>query len=543
MGLQLTSVERARDAVSREDWPGAYALLSDVDQDDLAPEDLDGLADAAWWLCRIDDSIAARHKAYRKYAAAHANQQAGAAAWMLYYEHHLAGRSAVAAGWLRRAHRHLEHEPECVEHALLTLAECEMAQIRGDLDAAMIHARDMTDIARRCDSADLVAMGLSAQGGVLLSRGRMPEGIALLDEAMCAVVADELSAMFTGWIYCQVLIRCMDIADLRRAAEWTDAAMSWCEALPTATPYHGVCRVHQAEVLSMRGAWGQAEAEARRTFDEALSTYPGVAAEARYLTGEIRRRLGDESGAEDAFGRAHELGRDPQPGLALLRLAQGRAGDAAAALRLALADDGWGRLGRARLCAAQVEIAVATGDLDGARTACDELDAIAQEYGTDLMRAMSATARGALRVTEQRADQALPVLRSARTLWLDLGVPYEAARVRVLVAAASRAAGDADGARLEAQAAQTAFRRLGCTADARRAADLLEGAARPRTGVTPREVDVLRLVAAGKTNRSIARELAISEHTVARHLNNIFAKLGVSSRAAATAFALTHDLV
>ena len=543
MGVQLTPVEQARDAASREAWSDAYALLSSLDEGDLTPDDFDALADAAWWLCRIADSLAARHKAYAGHAGVGAERQAGAAAWMLYYEHHLAGRSAVAAGWLRRAHRHLGIVPECAEHALLAFAECELAQVRGDLNAAMEHARHMVDIARRCDSPDLIAMGLQCQGGILVARGEMAEGLGLLDEAMCAVTAGELSAMFTGWIYCQVLVRCMDIADLRRAAEWTDAAMAWCASLPAATPYHGLCRVHQAEVMSLRGAWSQAEAEARRTCEETLSSYPGVAAEAFYLTGEIRRRIGDELGAEDAFGRAHELGRDPHPGLALLRLAQGRADDAAAALRAALADDGWSRLGRARLRSAQAEVAVACGALGVATAASDALDVLARDSGTDLMRALADTARGALLLAENDTDGALRVLRRARNRWVDLGVPYEAARVRVLLAAASSGAGDVDGARMELQAARSVFARLGSAADVRRTAELLAGSAHPSAGVTPREVEVLRLVAAGKTNRSIATELSISEHTVARHLNNIFAKLGVSSRAAATAFAFTHDLV
>lgn len=538
-----TTVERARDAASREAWPEAYALLHDLDERDLAPEDWDALADACWWLCRLADSVAARQKAYAGYAAGNADREAGAAAWSLYLEYHLTGRVAVAGGWLRRAHRHLDSEPECREHALLALAECDLAQLRGDLDAAMAHASRMTEIARRCGSADLVAMGLQAQGGVLLRRGKISEGLAVLDEAMCAVVAGELSALYTGWVYCQALAYCMDIADVRRAAEWVEAALAWCASLPTVTPYHGMCRVHQVEVLGLRGAWAQAEADARRTYEELSGSYPEVAAEAFYVAGEIRRRMGDVTAAEQAFGRAHELGREPQPGLALLRLAQGKPEAAAAALRITLADQGGGRWWRARLLAAQVEVALAMGDLDGARAAAGELDSLAQESGTDLMHATAAMARGAVWLAENDADRALWQLRRARALWLELGLPYETARTRMLLAAACRAAGDGDGARMELRAAVAVFSRLGSAPDARRAAGLLGGRARVPSGLTPREAEVLRLVAAGMTNRSIAAELVISEHTVARHLNNIFAKLGVSSRAAATAFAFTHDLV
>ncbi len=543
MGQQATDLGRARDAVGREAWEEAYALLHGSDEADLTAEDLDAFADAAWWLCRVEESIAARQKAYARYVAAGAHRSAGLAAWMLFFDHHLAGMAAVAAGWLRRSQRHLREEPECAEHGLLAYAEVDTAQQRGDLDAALAHAREMTDIGQRCHSPDMVAMGLQAQGRMLLAAGEVAEGFALLDEAMLAVVAGELSSLFTGWIFCLALGVVMEAADLRRAAEWTEAAMGWCESLPNGTPFHGLCRVHRVEVMNLRGAWAKAETEARRACDELLINDPRIAAEAFYAVGEIRQRMGDHATAEEAFRRAHELGRDPQPGLALLRLAQGRAQASAAALRTSLASGEWSHLGRSRLLAAQVEAALATGDIDSATAASAELESIARRSGAPLLHATAAMACGALELARQDGTAARPHLRRAHAMWLELSLPYEAARTRMLVAVASRDAGDHESARLELQAAQAVFERLGADTDARKAADLLgEGLSLPR-GLTEREAEVLRLVAAGKTNRDIAVELVISQHTVARHLNNIFAKLGVSSRAAATAFAFTNELV
>ncbi|MQA81778.1 MAG: LuxR family transcriptional regulator [Streptosporangiales bacterium] len=542
VGQHVAAVERAREAVGRAAWVEAYRLLGELDQSDLAPDDLDAFADVAWWLCRIDESIAVRQRAYAAHVASADNRRAGHSAWMLFYEHHVAGRSAVASGWLQRAQRHLSDEPECEEHGYLAYAESDLAHQRGDLDLALAAAGTMIEIGQRCHSADLVALGLQAQGGVLLSRDRTAEGLALLDEAMCAVLAGELSALVTGWVYCLALGMCMDAADLRRASEWTEAAMSWCESLPAGTPYHGLCRVHRVEVLNLRGAWAQAALEADRACDELLLYNPRVAAEAFYVAGEIRQRRGDLPAAERAYLRAHELGRDPQPGLALLYLAQGKAEASAAALRFALAGKGHSRRDRTRLLAAQVEVELAVDRVDCARTAADELESIAQESGTALLQATAITARGAVALAEHDPDRVLQQLQRARALWMELGLPYEAAQARMMMAAAGREAGDHEGAQLELKAAYAAFERLGSVHNVRRVAALLGEGSHAPAELTQREVQVLRLVAVGKTNRDIATELVISHHTVARHLNNIFGKLGVSSRAAATAYAFTHGL-
>ena len=530
----------------RGDWALAYALLCGlVDTPDADPADLDTLADAAWWLCRVEESIAHRQRAYAGHVAARAHRRAAYSAWMVFFEHHLAGHGSVAAGWLARARRHLAGQPESVEHAYLELAEAFLAQERGDPDAVLRRAGTMAEIAYRQGSADFAAMALEIRGAALLARGEREAGFALIDEAMCPVLAGELSSLFTGWIYCLALPAAIGAVDLRRAAEWTDGAMAWCAALPAGTPFHGLCRVHRVEVLHLRGAWSAAAEEASCACEELLAYDPRIAAEAFYLAGEIAVGRGSTEAAETAFRRAHELGRDPQPGLALLRLRQGRIPAAAAALRTALSGAASGTLGRARLRAAQVDVALAAGERVTAQEAADELTAIAQgaDPGATLLPALAATARGAVRLAEGEPLDALPLLHIARDCWLDLGLPYHLAEVRMLIAAACRAAGDGDGARLEIEAARAAFLRLGAEPDARRATALLAtGPTRPG-GLTNREIEVLRLVAAGRTNREIASDLAVSDHTVARHLNNIFAKLGVSSRAAATAFAVTHELI
>ncbi|WP_309226514.1 LuxR C-terminal-related transcriptional regulator [Streptomyces lunaelactis] len=557
MAEQITGREqakvRARDAVAREAWADAYAALRDLEPDRMTPDDFAALADAAWWTGRVEESITARTKAYSGYGAADAARQAGFCAWMLFYEYQLAGRTAAAAGWLRRAREHLSSEPECVEHCYLAWVEAEEAQQRGAFDEAMSCARRMAGIARRCGSPDLLAMSSQAQASVLLAQGRIAGGLALLDDAMCSAMAGELSSFFTGWIYCLGLQQSMASADLQRAVEWTDAAMTWCASMPEENNFRGLCRVHRVEVLELCGDWTRAAAEAALTCGELLPYEERTAAEAFYLTGGIQRRRGELAAAEASYDRAHELGRDPQPGLALLRLAQGKADACAAALRLALAGrdggDGPDRLGRCRLLAAQVEVSLALGRLDQARTAAHELESAAREWQqrreseSTVLHAIAAAAGGAVAFADRDLERALPLLRRALSLWLELGVPYEAAQVRMTLAAADRVAGDDEGARLELQAAQAVFERLGAVPDARRAAALLSAVHHRLPGdLTEREVQVLRLVAAGRTNRSIAAELVISEHTVARHLNNIFAKLDVSSRAAATAYAYTHGL-
>jgi DNA-binding NarL/FixJ family response regulator len=540
MTESIADVERARDAVERGAWVEAYELLSAIDPARLGPADLQGLADAAWWLARTEESIAARQKAYAGFADAGEDRPAALAAVRLGIEHFLREEPSVGAGWLMRARRHLADQPGCVEHGFVALVEATMARFRGDLDEAAVAAARATEIGRGFAHPDLTAMGIHTQGLILIARGEVRGGLELLDEAMIAVVAGELSPYFTGAIYCNVLEACLELADVGRANEWSEASRVWCESLPPEAPFPALCRINRAEVADLRGEWSEAQSEATKVAEDAF--VPSVAARAFYETGEIRRRVGDLAGAEDAFARAAELGFEPQPGMALLRLAQGKAQAASTALRLALAGSFGNRLRRARLLAAQVDVAISSSDLDTASAACEELETIARDYGTSALEAMAATARGTLLLADGDVAASLERLRAACAIWRDLRLPYESALARLRYGTALLAAGDEEDAGLELRAARSTFERLGAPDDAARVTSVLgERVALPRR-MTGREVEVLRLVAAGKTNREIAAALVISEHTVARHVQNIFAKLEVSSRSAATAFAFEHGL-
>ncbi|MFB6840712.1 LuxR C-terminal-related transcriptional regulator [Streptomyces sp. NPDC056361] len=568
------AVERARDAAGRESWAEAYALLHAHDRHPsraLTADDLSVLADAAWWSGHIDESVTARLRAHAAFLAAGDHRGAGLASWWLHFEYAGLGRPAAAAGWLHRARHHLQDLPPCPEQCFLAWTDAEEAEQHGDRAAALAAARRMTRLALRSGSPDLLALSRQAEAAVLLADGRRAQALALLDDAMCAVSAGELTGMFTGWLYCLALTQCMEAADLGRAVEWTNAAMEWCappwSGRPSAdpargpdapgasaplpltvpsgeNPFRGVCRAHRVQVLDLVGAWDLAEEEARLACREVPVDCLESAAAAYYAAGDVQRRQGRLDAAAVSYAHAHELGRIPQPGLALLRLAQGRADAAVAGVELALAcqsDPRHDLLGRARLLAARTEVALAVRDVPGAAEAATALDALAGDV--PLLRAMADTARGAVALAS--GETALPLLRRALAGWLELRVPYEAAQVRMLLAAACRAAGDEEAAGLELGAARAVFERLGAVPDSRRAAALLSGGKRRRLpgGLTAREAEVLRLVAAGGTNRDIAHALVISEHTVSRHLNNIFAKLGVGSRAAATAYAYAHDLV
>ena len=531
----MDDLEQARAAAATGHWQVAYEGFAALDADRLTAADHDRYADAAWWTSRIEASILARQRAHAGHVAAGDARAAGVAAWMLFYEHQMVGRTAVAAGWLARARRHLDDTGDCVERCYLLWTDADAARDAGDHALALATSREMVALARRCGGADLEAAGIYTEGTVLIAAGDLPAGLARFDEALCLVLAGELSPMFTGWIYCLGMQSCMALAELGRVGEWTAAAMDWCDALPEGnSPFLGLCRIHRVELLSLHGSWEAATTEADRA---AETIYPSVVAEASYVVGDVHRRRGAYALAEQAYARAHELGRDPQPGRALLSLARGRTDAAAAALALA---DATSPLARTRLLAARVEVALALGDLGTARAAADELGELAVA-GAGYPRAAAATAAGAVALASGDTAAALAALRGAWTSWTELGMPYEAAQARMTIAAACRQAGDREGSLMELRAARVAFARLGARPDERRAAVL--AADRAPGELTAREVEVLALVAGGRTNRDIATALGISEHTVARHLNNIFAKLDVTSRSAATAYAYTHHLV
>jgi ATP/maltotriose-dependent transcriptional regulator MalT len=536
-------LERAREAAERGSWAEALDLFRGLDPSELEPADLETLADAAWWGCRLDESIAAWQRAYSGFLASGEPRRAAYAAWFLSLEYGIKSESAASSGWLQRAHRHLAAHPECVERGFLAVTESDIARTNGDLEQACVLAQLAVELGERCGSLDLHAMGIQTLGRALIASGRSREGMALLDEAMTLVVGRRLSALFTGFIYCSVVAACMEQADLGRAGEWTEAAMAWCGSISDLTPYHGICRMHRVEITALRGDWERAESEAMRTIEEMRGLEQHVVAQALYAIGEIHLRRGNLATAEDWFMRAHGMGRDPQPGLAVLRLAQGKLDAAAAGLRASLAATPEPTLQRARLLAVKVEVLIALQDLPAAREAVESLERLASEVPSTLHAAMAVTARATLHLGEGQIDQTLQHTRRAWSLWQQLKLPYEAARVRMLIGLASKRAGDTDRAQVELEAARSVFERLGGSLDARAAAEHLRLTTDLPRGLSARELEVLRLVAAGKTNREIAAAMVISEHTVSRHLENIFRKLEVSSRAAATAFAFEQRMV
>ena len=349
--------------------------------------------------------------------------------------------------------------------------------------------------------------------------------------------------MVAGIAYCAVIDSCQRVFDLRRAQEWTTALDRWCESQPQLVHFRGQCLLNRAELKRIHGAWQDAAAEAGRASERLAEPEPDpILGEAIYQTGELHRLRGDFPEAEAAYRRASRLGRRPEPGIALLRLAQGRTKVAAAVIRRA-ADETTDYFARPRLLGPLVEIMLATGSADAARLAADEMTRIADEVGAPLLIAMAARADGAVLLAEGDAHAALAALRSSWKAWHDLDAPYEAARARVLIGLACRALGDTDSGAMELDAAREVFAELGALPDLDRLTALDAGVATPVGGLTAREIEVLRLVSAGKTNRAIAADLVISDKTVARHLSNIFDKLDVSSRAAATAYAYEHDLI
>lgn len=524
------------------DWRATYQRLGGRDRASLTAVELDALAEALFWLDRPGDSVAVRRDAYAAHVEADSPGGAAMAAWQLYFDHALVGELAVANGWLERARDHVGARDGSVIDGFVAVAEADRAQLTGRVDDALAHAERGVGIGRASAHRDLLAMALQTHGRLLVALDLAAEGFALLDEAMVAVINGELSPLFTGWVYCAVLGVCHDVADLRRAAEWTDAALRWCET-NHGSLYPGLCRVHRVELACLSGAWDTAETEARRASDELLTHDPRYAGEAVYLAAELARLRGDLKESEDGFRRAHELGRDPQPGLALVWLAQGKAASAAAALRLALHPGPSAPLGRAGLLAALVEAELAAGGPDRAEVAVRELAAVAERTASPYLEATAAARDGLVRLARDDVEQALACLRRACAVLKELAMPYEAARAQAAIGIALGRAGDPGGAELELQAAEATFQRLGARLDVERTRDLLAPERPAVSPLTSREVEVLRLVAQGQTNRQIAADLRISEHTVSRHLSNIFTKLGVGSRAAATAFAYEHRLM
>jgi len=528
-------------AFDRHAWAEAFSHLSAADrQSPLEPPDLERLAMAAYLVGKDGESADILSRAHHLCLERGDEVRAARCAFWIAFGLLNAGERARAAGWVARGRRVLDDGGhDCVERGYLLLPSALERVGSGDVPAASAIFAEAADIGERFGDQDLVTLARQGHGRTLIQLGELDRGVSLLDEVMVSVTSGELSPLIAGTVYCSVIDACVEMFDMHRAQEWTDALSRWCEAESDLVPYRGQCLVRRAEIMVLHGGWPDAMVEARRACDHLSQPVPQPGAGAAfYQLAEVHRLRGEFAEAEGAYRRATEAGRTPHPGLALLRLAEGRV-DAAKAAACRVLDEAHDRRTRSRMLAACTEILLASGDVPAARRAADELTVIAAALKTPFLSAVATQATGAVLLAEGDARSALVSLREAWRLWHELEVPYEAARVHVLVGQACRALGDADGAQLELDAASRIFQQLG-------AAPALAKIAPPPVpagGLTARELQVLRLVAGGRTNRAIADELAISEKTVARHVSNIFTKLDLPSRSAATAYAFRHGLV
>jgi DNA-binding NarL/FixJ family response regulator len=532
--------DRGRDAYRRRSWADAFAALTAADDAAaLPPDDLDLLANAAYLIGKEGVGYDLWARGYREWLhqgeSARAAQTAARLAILLM----LQGEEASSNGWALRA-RHLVEEIDCPAGGYLSVLDGLERLGAGDVDAALAAGRLTASTGKRFEDSDLLAFGQLGEAQALIQAGEIARAAERLDEAMVAVTAGEVSPIAAGILYCAVIDSCQAIFDLRRAHEWTAALGRWCDTQPDLVPFRGACLVHRAEIMQMRGNWSDAVDETREAC-ERLTGHPAVGA-GYYQLADLYRLRGELRRAEETYRQACRWIPDPQPGLALLRLTQGQEAAAAAAIRRAL-DETSGDVSRSRLLSPAVEILLAAGDNGAARDASAELRAIATRLDVPWLQAMSLTADGATLLAGGDGREALHTLRRAWTAWQDLAAPYEAARVRVLMAQACQLCDDPASAEMELDAAVLVFEQLGAGPDVARARALSRAGAPESAGLTERELEVLRHVAAGQTNRAIAADLILSEKTVARHVSNIFSKLEVSSRAAATAYAYEHGLL
>ncbi|MEJ2357949.1 MAG: response regulator transcription factor [Deinococcales bacterium] len=535
-------LQRGRDAYARRAWTEAFQQLSAARAlRPLAPADCWRLAVAAELVGRADVFIEVLDGAHR--LAEEAGDLAAAAHCAVWIALRWArsGESARASGWLARARRLLEHHgAPCAGAGYLRLAEAQRALAGGDASAAAVASAEAVSLAERFGDDDLHAFGLYVHGLAHVRQARVTDGMALLDEAMLGIASDERMPIVTGIVYCGVIAACRDVHAYGRAREWTAALTTWCERQPDMVPFAGTCMVHRAEILLLHGAWNEAQTEATLARERcARAGDRREAADALYTLGELHRLRGQLPEAEDAYRQAAHAGRDPQPGLALVRLAQGDRRTARAALGRALQEER-SPLRRARLLPAVIEASLASEDAEAARVACEELEHIAEAYEAGALRTVSAQWRGAVELASGDPTAALVALRSAWRGFQAWDAPYPSARTRELIGRACLALGDRDSAALELQAAREGYAALGATADLARLE--AHGVADGDLGLTRRERQVLRLVAAGASNKAVAAELGVSERTVERHLSNVFDKLGVSSRTEAAAFAFRHGI-
>ncbi len=536
------ALERGRQSFDRQAWGNAFAQLSAKDHErPLEAEDLERLAVAAYMVGKDDDCAEAWTRAHHLYLRRRDSAAASRCAFWQACGLYFKGEMAPAMGWVARGRHVLEvAEEDCVEQGWLLFLIALPIMFQGDPEKAHSDFVQAGRIAERFADPDVMTLSRLGRGQSLIMQQKTTEGMVLLDELMVAVVSGEVSPIVAGIAYCAVIDLCQTIFDLRRAREWTAALSRWCDSQPDLVPYRGNCLVHRCEIFQLQGAWPDALEAAERAC-EWLSgpTAWDSLGSAYYQLGEIERLRGQWPKAEEAYRRASQAGREPEPGMSLLRLAQRRVDAANVAIRR-VCDEAGDPMSRSRVLPAYVEITLAAGDVEAARGAAEELAEIAGELDAPFLHAVATHAAGAVLLAEGDIQAALASLRIAYAAWRELDAPYHAARVRVLIGLACRELGDGDSAEMELEAARRVFEDLGAAPDLERVRELTRSNA---GGLTPRELEVLALVASGKTNRAVATELFLSEKTVARHVSNIFTKLSLSSRSAATAYAYEHGLI
>jgi class 3 adenylate cyclase len=482
----LDRLEAGREAIGRYAWDEAYTQLVDADrEEELGAADLQALAEAAFWSGRPDESLAARERAHRAHLQEGDRLAAATTAMSIALAYLDRGDVPLYNGWFAKAERLLDGEAPSGGHAFLELTLALHALVTGDLDRAFEQAQKAYDLAIEFGDRSVEALALVQQGRILLVRGELDRGLRLLDESTTTALGGDVDPLSSCMVYCMTITSCCDVGDIDRARRWTEAANRWCDKRDLGG-YSGACRVHRAEILRLGGDWGSAEREALSACGT-LAGYDQLTRSAgHYEIGEINRRRGDFAAAEEAYRTAQELGREPQPGLALLRLAQGRLDDAHSGLRRALAEEDLGPLDRARLLPAHVEVSLAAGDVDAARTAVAELLETADRFRVDgkrtpLLDGNLQLASGQIELYEGQLDEAERCLRKALATWSGVGAPYEVARTRMLLGSVYERVGDRAGAREQYEAARATFERLGAVLDAQRALEPLGAAETRRT--------------------------------------------------------------
>jgi ATP/maltotriose-dependent transcriptional regulator MalT len=534
-------VQAALDAFARHSWQEVYTLLTGAG-DSVDADHLEMLAVAANLIGRDQDSIRAWERAYVDHLRSGRRDRAAQSACWAALVLLLRGEMAQAGGWMTRAERIVEElgaDVPVAARGMLLIPAVLAAITAGNADAAGEIAEQIITIAVAVDEPDLLAFGRLSAAQAALVAGDIARSMRMFDEVMLSVTMGDVSPIPAGIIYCAVVDGCVEACDLRRAAEWTEALRRWCDEQPDLVPYRGQCMVHRSQVLLAQGSWDDAATEADRACQRLADPFHPALGLAHYQRGELHRLRGELDAAAEAYREASRDGHDPVPGFALLRLAEGDVDGAVRAARRMLEEHGPGPA-RCGLLAAAVEVRLAAGDAAGAAELADELASLATAMGNALPAASAAYARGTGLLASGDVPSAIAALRAACAVWRDLRMPYEVARTRYQLGLAYRALADNDAADLEFDGARATFESLGASVDLARIAAV---APADRGVLTARECEVLRLVAAGMINREIAAELVISEHTVSRHLQNMFMKLGVTTRSAATAYAYEHHLV